>query len=534
MRGDSLREQTASYDRPVTSKRALKRTRITLGLVLLASMAACGSTASPYRQAALRNGNQDAGLTTGDGSSTVDSVAGTNADGSPSATQPGGAVRSTATTRGTTNGSIKSGPRPNGPGVTDGTITIGMVEVTNNAAAQAALGNSSATSGDPKGEAQAVIKDINAHGGVRGRKLAVIFHPVDATSAQSTDQVEQSTCADFTQDHKVLVTIGFASANYLACTAKAGTVATAGSLSSLSDADYAKNPLFYDVQAISTNKLVRNFVAELARDGYFSGWDAASGAPGKNPVKVGIVIPDQPQWDAVLDKVLLPALAALGHPVASGDVQRWHFPESNADNGSSIAQIQSAILRFRSDNVTHVLPMDVNSIGFFAQPAEAQHYRPRYGLNTATQVGSFIGGLIPAVQLHGAIGLGWSPALDLPAANNPANGPYAGPGTKHCLDVMSAAGFTFSDANARGVALLVCDEWYSIRDAINAIPSGGPIDASSFIQGIESLGSKFSIAGLPIGTFGPGKHFPVTRGYRWSFDEPCSCMHYVGAPFELS
>jgi hypothetical protein len=232
--------------------------------------------------------------------------------------------------------------------------------------------------------------------------------------------------------------------------------------------------------------------------------------------------------------VLLPTLASMGHPVDASDVERWHFPESSADNGSTIAQIQSAVLRFRSDGVSHVLPMEINSLGFFAQPAEAQHYRPRYGLSTATEVQVFAGNLVPNSQLKGAIGLGWSPALDLPPANNPPTGPYAGPGAKHCLDVMSGAGFTFSDANARGVALIVCDEFYSMRDTINAIPSGAAIDAQNFMQGLESLGTKFAIAGLPVAAFGPNKHFPVQRGYRWAFDDGCPCMHYVGGPFELS
>lgn len=510
------------------------RTRIVFGAMLLVVAAACGSTASPYRQAQLRNGTSVATEGFSPGTASAPEVLGE--DGSPVVTQPGGGASPVgAVTQNNTRTTTRlPANRPNGPGVTDKTITIGMVNVVNNAAAQAALGNTAGTAGDPKGEAQAVIRDVNANGGVAGRTLEVVFHELDATSNQTSDQLAQAACADFTEDHKVLVTIAFASQNYLDCTAKAGTVATTGSLTSMSDATYAKNPFFYDVQAISTNKLVRNFVSTIKADGYFTGWDATNGGPGNAPVKVGVVIPDQPHWDAVLDKELLPALAAAGHPVAKDDVQRWQFPESNADNGTAIAQIQSAILKFRSRNVTHVLPMDVNSIGFFAQPAEAQRYRPRYALNSATQVSVFAGNLVPNVQLKGALGLGWSPAIDLPASQNSANSPYNGPGLKKCLDVMAKAGFTFPDQTARGIALIICDEIYSIRDAINAIPKGAPIDATSFMQAIEGFGTKFPIAGLPIGSFGPGKHFPVQRGYHWSFDDKCPCMRYTGTPFDLS
>jgi hypothetical protein len=529
------------YDHAVTSLPASRALRVTAIALALALTAACGSTASPYRQDALRR--QVEGRGSGSGAD-IDSGSADSGSGliDDSGSLTGGASESSggttrSTTRGGSTGSSGARPsasRPNGPGVSDSTITIGMVHVLNNAAAQAALGNSSASSGDPKGEALAVMKDINDHGGIRGRKLAIVFHDVDATSNEPVDQTMQATCEDFTVDHKVLVTIGFNADSYLACTRAAGTVATSGSLANASDSVFTKNPWYYDVQMLSTSKLVPNFVAELVRAKYFNAWDSANGKPGVAPVKVGVLYPDQPHWDAVVDSLLVPALAAAGHPVAKEDVVRWHFPESNADNGSSIAQIQSAILRFRSDNVTHVLPMDVNSIGFFAQPAEAQHYRPRYALNTATQVQSFVGSLVPAVQLHGALGLGWSPALDLPASANSTTGPNAGPGLKKCLDVMSKAGFTFSDQNARGVALLVCDELYSIRDSINAIPSGAPIDAISFMQGLESLGTKFSIAGLPAGSFGPGKHWPVQRGYHWVFNDACPCMSYTGSSFDLS
>jgi hypothetical protein len=177
--------------------------------------------------------------------------------------------------------------------------------------------------------------------------------------------------------------------------------------------------------------------------------------------------------------------------------------------------------------------MELNSLGFFAQPAESQRYRPRYGLNSGVGPQLFAGNLVPYRQLEGAVGLGWSPQIDLPASTNLESGPYAGPGRAHCLKVMTNAGFTFPDANAKGVALIICDGLYSIRDAINAIPAGSPINATTFMAAVEGFGDRFSIAGLPRAGFGPRKHYAAEIGWVYAFDSGCRCMGYRGSAFRL-
>jgi ABC-type branched-subunit amino acid transport system substrate-binding protein len=499
-------------------------------LLVVGTLAACGSTVPPSQRAlpAAREAELGSGAE-GPSIAVADDTAPT-----PAAQTAATAVRRAAGGVATTAAPKIAAPRPNGPGVTDKTISIGMLNATNTAAAQAALGNTAVTTGDPKGYAEAVVRDINTHGGVKGRQLDLFVHSYDATSTQSSDQIAQEACADLTQDHKVLWTIGASIPTFRRCVTKAGTVVTAATVAGLTDRDLADSPLFYDVQALGMDALASNFIDELARDGYFTGWDATAGAPSTAPAKVGIVVPDQPAWDQVMARVVLPRLAAHGITVAPADVQRWHFPESAADDSGAVSQIQASILRFRADNVTHVLPMEVNSLGFFAQSAEAQRYRPRYGLNSATSAQQFAGNLVPYAQLKGAIGLGWSPALDLPPAFNPDNGQYSGPGKAHCLAVLEAAGFSFTSATPKAVALVVCDSLYSMREAVTAIPAGAAIDAISLMKALEGFGDKFAIAGLPRARFGPNKHWPVEQGYRWAFHEDCNCMHYVGGPFKLN
>jgi hypothetical protein len=99
-------------------------------------------------------------------------------------------------------------------------------------------------------------------------------------------------------------------------------------------------------------------------------------------VKVGILAPDKADWKWVVPHVLVPELARRGIKVSPSDVVIWHFPESTSGNGQAASEIQAAVLKFRSNGVTHVLPVEQNSLAFFASAAEGQHYRPRYGVDT--------------------------------------------------------------------------------------------------------------------------------------------------------
>lgn len=273
--------------------------------------------------------------------------------------------------------------------------------------------------------------------------------------------------------------------------------------------------------------LARNLVTHLTRQQYFTSWDHASGSSGGAlPVKLGILVPDKPSWIPVVKNVLLPELKAAGHPVAPENVRFWHFPESAAGNSQAVTEIQAIVLRFRSDNVTHVLPMEQNSLAFFTPAAEGQGYRPRYGLTTATAAQGYAGSLVPYRQLHGAVGVGWFPTLDLPESKQTAA--YSGPGRQPCLDTMARSDVSYGSTNAKAIALLLCDAFYAFDAAIESLPKGGAVSAATFMPALEGTGGRFQAATLPTGGFRPGRRYPVTEGYPWAFSTSCQCMEYTG------
>jgi hypothetical protein len=402
----------------------------------------------------------------------------------------------------------------------------------NAAQEQEALGNTAATSGDVKADTEAVVRDINQHGGVAGRKLAVVYHPIDATSTQPQAQLVQAACADFTQDHHVLIGMPLTDPTFSTCMQKAGALVANGSLDGMTTRQFARFPNYYDVQMLPTDHIALNWVDTLVRNRYFTGWNTRTGAAGAAPVKVGILAPDQPDWAQTVHEVLVPALQRAGVHIDPKDVELWHFPDSTAGNGQAVAQIQSAVLKFRSDGVTHVLLAEQNSAAFFAPAAESQHYRPRYGINSASGIQVYAGSLVPYGQLNGAVGVGWSPTLDLPASMS-AKSTYAGPGRSRCMQVYKRAGIGFDSTNATAIGLLICDLYHSIQAVLNGLPAGTPINATTYLRGLEALRGHFPIAGLPAALFGPNRHYPVTRGWTLRYFSDCRCTHYVGAPFTL-
>ena len=112
-----------------------------------------------------------------------------------------------------------------GLGVTGRTITVGISYTRNADTANAGIGASGITSGDEVADSQAVIDEINARGGVAGRKLVGLFHPYDATSTSTGDSQDASACSDYTQDHKVIAVLsGGLTDGFPACLTKAGVV----------------------------------------------------------------------------------------------------------------------------------------------------------------------------------------------------------------------------------------------------------------------------------------------------------------------
>jgi hypothetical protein len=262
--------------------------------------------------------------------------------------------------------------------------------------------------------------------------------------------------------------------------------------------------------------------------GWYSPWNTVTGGPDpQGTFKMGVLTEDDPAIVHAVDKVLLPALARAGHPPpAPQDIVRLHEPSSAGDDGSVLAAIQNAVLKFREDKVTHVLVTDSNGSAtlFFANDAFSQHYYPRLGGGTGNAFQTLLEtGNIQQKSVVGAVGAGWIPVIDLPY--NGSADHYESPAAGRCRALMKAGGQTFSSANPESVALGYCDGLVELATALNNAPN---LTAPGLAQGAERIGRSLPSA-LTAGTdIAPGHHDAPGAFYANVYSDACGCFQYRG------
>ena len=426
-------------------------------------------------------------------------------------------------------------PLTQGVGVTATKIYVGVAYTTNADAVNASIGGGALTSGDEKADAQAVIDDINAHGGVAGRKLVPVWATYDAESQETNANQDQAVCATLTQDNHVAAAIGIGYTDtFLNCIEKSGAIDIASSNIDPDQQYFRQHPYYFQIGTLSQDRMMTQLVRSLVRERYFSGWDSTNGKPATAPAgaKVGVIGYDSPSWVRAEQHVLEPALRAAGYAVAPGDVRMVYTPQSTSDDARTLGEIQNAALQFRQDGVTHVVLLDTGGqfLIFFGKDAKSQHYYPRYGLESGSGMqGIYDAGLVDADQLNGAMGFSWEPSIDLSAT---AGDKYQNAATKHCLKVMKdRTGQTYDSTNAASLALGYCDEIYLFAKA--AATAGPTINHVTLRAAIERLGYGFAPSFVPESFFGPNRHDGVEDGWDEAWDSQCRCTKFTTAAYRI-
>ena len=384
--------------------------------------------------------------------------------------------------------------------------------------AEKGLGNSNAGFVDTTAMWKAVVNDVNAHGGFLGHPVQAVVHEQDFSSQADLNADAQAACTAFTQDHHVVgvVSLMFFTTQVGTCLQKAGVPFVGGNLGSQvgrSDAELARLPLFSMAAQVTWDHVAQLWVDQLVAMNYFSPWDAVNGGPGAGQVKIATIATDDPFMRDVVQKMIVPALASHGLKVADPyfmpfDIQA--LPQNE----------QSAVLKLRSDGITHALLVD--AVGtFFPSSAESQHYRPRYGINTRDALNVF-GNALPAAQMRGALGLGWAPPSDV----RPGAAPPVSSAGNACLALMKNAG---QDPNAdlvRFDGMAMCESTWLLRAAFEL---GGGVTAQAYLTGLGRIGTSFA----PVQTFGvllnASRREGANAARRMLFDDGCACWRYQGA-----
>ncbi|MFA5788015.1 MAG: hypothetical protein WDA71_13715 [Actinomycetota bacterium] len=435
--------------------------------------------------------------------------------------------RSPSGTSGTRSATTGSGASTKVRGVTAKEIYIGIPYAVNSSAVNESAGLKGVTRGDEREESSALIADVNARGGVLGRKIVPVWYEVDALTNDDAATMHQAMCEYFTHDHEVFAVFYGGNEQFIKCASDAGLLLVHDNLAGLSEDVFRKYPYYFEISTPNLDRLLAAQVPALAAQGYFSPWNTATGSPGTARAKVGVVSYDLGPFRRAVEKTLLPALAKAGYPPQSGDVIYVYPASRQSDLGVTSAQVSSAVLRLASDGVTHVLIVDLSSAItlFFAQTADSQRYFPRYGLNSQNGAQVLIDTGIAPGQFRGAKGIGFLPILDIRPAENSDDGPYSNDARRRCVALMKKYGQEPADANAKGAMLLSCNQHWLFQEAMRL---GGPsISRDAFMTGVHRLGSSFQ-SGVTFRTrFSPSQHEGASGIRHWAFDESCGCMRYT-------
>ncbi len=536
--------------------RHFPRTAVAVGLLVLA--AGCGSTVQPGAlSGSTTTGSDGLGFATegpaapgagnelgtgtgpGTGGTTGGLVPGgtTGAGGLPGGT---GATGTTGTGGGgggsSTTGTSGSGSQqpPNAtegggaPGVTDKTITLGITYTENSKAAGAAFGAGNVQFGDPLAQQKVLINDINKRGGIFGRQLTFVAHAYDATASTPYDQQDGEACERFTNDNKVFAVMAAGVSDALRpCVAKAGAVQIEVSAQSFTTAaTFQQFPYYIEPAGLGLDRVVRQWVPALQQQNYFAKWNFDTGSPGVLPVKVGVLLLDDRASVAAYTQILAPALKAAGYDVIDF---RAPAPQDFGGSSSTVSAVQSAVLKFRREGVTHFLPLD-SGAGlslYFGQNANSQRYYPRYGLQSGAGVQVLIDSIgFPKEQLNGALGYGWNPYLDVSAADNADNGPNSNAARRACFAVLERGGQAVPPGPARRGAVEQCDKYRFLEQALKA---GGPaLNRASFLAGVNATGTGY-LAGSTFRTrLNPSQHTGIAAYKPFAYNTGCGCFRYSG------
>lgn len=509
----------------------------TAGLALL--IAACGSTVATLPTGVSANiggglsvptatsGASAPGQANGVGNAGLPAAAsGAAASGASGASGLAGA---SAVTAGSSGGALGSGGASalrgggsiggipaTGRGWTKSTVYIGVTTQKDVQKVFASVGLNNLNAGNQDAEAQAIANGINQEGGIFGRKIQLIFDDVSTTSAaENPSATGQAVCTYYTQDHPVVALISPVTlmdvSTFRECMAKGKVPLFSATVNSY-DATVAQAlaPYWYQLMAPNWNELAPVLIDNLRSEGWFSGWNPNTGTPGVGRAKVGLLYTDTTSGTRVME-LIKSALAAIGYT----DTVTFGIAQNSTNS------FPSAVLRFESDGVTHVIVPDSNLLAFQLS-ANNQHYMPRYGVNTENSPETLLGDS-PKGQNNGALGVGWAPTFDVSNSNTYTDTP----GAKQCLAWENQDGQTYAGLPlAEIVSFAFCD---GMRLVADGAARGGGLTGPDLYRGILSIGASFPTAVSFASGLGPNRLYVPGAVRDLAYSPGCSCFNYTSS-----
>jgi hypothetical protein len=327
----------------------------------------------------------------------------------------------------------------------------------------------------------ALVAEVNAEGGIHGRRLTAVTRKVDPTSQQ--DQI--AACSYLLLDQKVFGVVDSATTIYSA-TQRCYTIdgQTPFTHSYPLSSEFMESSGGYDVAANrNLTRIAREWAAEARATGFLAGGET-----------VGVLTDACEPSNSIIHSVLVPGLRDAG----AGAVK---VVQIDCDPAAAQSQVPSAVLQMKAAGVTHILMATVYvAVQNFLQSAEMQGYRPEYFVSDYDgMVNDYFAQGFPPAQWDRVRGI---TTLLFGAA---AAGKPPAPGTTRCSDILRRHGLRGLDdievADAEAGA--ICEE---LDIMVRAARAAGPgLTRAGWARAVSTLGSIEAATVAAVG-FAPGKH----------------------------
>jgi len=351
---------------------------------------------------------------------------------------------------------------------------------------------------------QAVIDDVNARGGLGGRRIVASYSFIDSESGTNASR-SQAACELFTRDLKVFAVVidGATDISMAACLAQHRTPAIDVGQTSYpyDDADLrALSPYLYLPGRLSMGRFA-TYVDALAARGFF-----AAGS------KVGLLRFDLPDQLRTRRDVIEPALRRHGLTLKT-DVA-FTPVEGTADLPRAADEASAAVLKMRAAGVDRVLFLGSGlSLPYvFPTVAESQGYRPRYGITTDDGP-DFMATNAPAAQMTGAMAVGWEPQYDVANSDVVLQ---SDPQWRRCVLQLHRAGFPARDGRR-------CTALYFLEQALHGATE---VSAAALRAGADRIGAAGYSTQSYATSFRPDRYDGVGAVRVLGFEPACTCFRY--------
>lgn len=361
-----------------------------------------------------------------------------------------------------------------GRGVTPTSVKIGINHTAPLGPAFRAVG----FAGDPAATderriAEILVKYINQHGGLNGRKIEPVFNEYDAVGGGTWDSIAAEACQRFVNDEKVFAVISGhvgQTDSLVDCLAKGKTPIIQQNQWPY-DAKYFNDyrNYLYQPSRMRPERFVPAWIKGLKDAGYFT-----SGAV------LGLARFDAPVFGRIAT-LIKAELKKIGKAIKTEAV--LNTPQAVSDFGRMSSEFQAAVIRFRQNGVTHVLFDEwAGQMPFFGLTvAENQGYRPRWAFNS-TNLTNTIQAQHDDRQLKGAVSVSWLPGQDVADPHDPRRGGVLA----KCYDIITKGGMTPS----RLYSGIFCDSFFFLQRMLattnNVTPEGLAAAAAKIATGYES------------------------------------------------